>query len=329
MPVIMPRSPSLSLALICPSFTDTITRQPQRLPALERLMAYGAVSATAPIRDLDAWQCELLTALALTEPQQYPSATLTLTGAGHDLKPGTWLHAELVSQALSANGLTMTLSNNQIPATHDEIDLLVRDHLAAAHMDWQVVKGRSYLRFHTPIDARTVSARQAMLGELREALPAGPDATILRRVMTELQMLLHEKLADPGAPNAVWLWGGGEKSPLPASDLPPMWTNDDFTRGIYSAHAASNCCSALPRQLDAILHQTILNRAGATHMLVVIRDCSLDELEQAWFAPARRALDQGRLQQVDVYLDGWQLRSRRSIVRRLFAPSRPVTEWLT
>jgi hypothetical protein len=323
MPFIMPRSIRPSLALICPSFTDTFAGQPRRLPALERLVAYSDEPwRSSTTFELDAWQCELLTALDLKDASEYPSAPLTLLGAGCDPERGTWLHAEPVVQAISAYGLTMSLCGRQNAASMAEIELLLRDHLAAAQMSWHVVGGRSYLRINSTIDARTVSARQATVGELQDALPTGPDATILRRAMTELQMLLHEKLNHPLAPNAVWLWGGGQMPRLAPKELAPMWTNDDYARGLYRALAASSCCP-LPPSIDVLLEQ-----ANSSRLLAVIRDCGVDELERSWFAPTVRALNAGWVRHVDVYLDGWQLHARRSVVRRLFAVPRPLTEWM-
>jgi hypothetical protein len=204
-----------------------------------------------------------------------------------------------------------------------QIASLVRDHLAASQMFWEVVQGRTYLRCHSSVDARTVAVSQATLGELREAVPTGPSAKILRRAMTELQMLLHEKIPDPLAPNAFWLWGAGEMPQLPSRSLPPIWTNDDYARGIYRAHAANNCYP-LPPVLDVILDQ-----ASEARRVVVIRDCSPSVLERDWFAPALHALNKGRLHQVDIYLDGWQVLARRSFMRRLFAPSRNLAESMT
>jgi hypothetical protein len=139
--------------------------------------------------------------------------------------------------------------------------------------------------------------------------------------MNELQMLLHEKL-DSAAPNAIWLWGAGEIPTLVSRELPSMWTNDHYTRGIYLAHAASGRCAPLSA-VDAILAQS-----HDSHLLAVIRDNDPEQLEEQWFAPLLRALDGGRLVSVDIYLDGWRVRARRSLMRRMFARPRPLAEWM-
>lgn len=100
-----------------------------------------------------------------------------------------------------------------------------------------------------------------------------------------------------------------------------MWTNDDYTRGVYRAHGAHERCMALA-SLDAMLE------GRAAHVLAVVRHDNIETLEREWFVPILRALEQGRVREVDLYLDGWQIRARRSLPRRLFSRTRPVAEWM-
>ncbi len=51
---------------------------------------------------------------------------------------------------------------------------------------------------------------------LDDVLPAGPDAPLWRRLLTETQVLLHQAARrGGGGPGSLWFWGGGE---LPARD---------------------------------------------------------------------------------------------------------------
>jgi hypothetical protein len=190
-------------------------------------------------------------------------------------------------------------------------------------MRWIVAGEQSFLQVNAPLLAQTVAARYAMTGELQDAQPAGPGATTLRRVMTELQMLMHEKLTYASAPNAVWLWGGGEMPQLEPKELPLIWTNDAYSRGIYRAHSATGRCKPLPRTPD-----NILEHVADAPVVAVLRDCSVADLEEHWFAPVLRALDRGTLQTVALYFDGWWLQAQRSFMRRMLARPRPITEWL-
>jgi hypothetical protein len=325
---IMPRSVPPKFVLICPAFSAQYGAQPVRLPALERLIAYSdAPSRSAPLaRELDAWQHELGQALALADMTRYPSAPLTWLGAGGNREPGTLLHAEPAVQAISAHGLSMRPSVSWTAQSFAVAELLVRDHLAADQMQLRSIGEHAWLQIKTSIDVRTTTLLQASQIEMQEALPTGPSATVVRRIMNELQMLLHEKLdtaiPNTASPNAIWLWGAGEIPSLTARELPSMWTNDDYTRGIYLAHAAAARCASLST-VAAMLEQS-----QNSNLLAVVRDCVPEQLEKQWFAPLLQALDQGRLSMVDIYLDGWQLRARRSLIRRLFARPRPLVEWM-
>jgi len=53
--------------------------------------------------------------------------------------------------------------------------------------------------------------------------------------------------------------------------------------------------------------------------LAVVREDSLEVLERDWLDPARRALDRGRFDCVELYLDGRRVTARRSLLKRWFA----------
>ena len=68
---------------------------------------------------------------------------------------------------------------------------------------------------------------------LEGAMPTGPDARALRRLMAELQMLLHEhpvnqRRARAGAPevNAIWLHGLGSVAHVQNVELPQAFGDE-------------------------------------------------------------------------------------------------------
>jgi hypothetical protein len=138
-------------------------------------------------------------------------------------------------------------------------------------------------------------------------------------------MLLHEKFSDPSAPNAVWFWGVGALD-LSAEKtfgnfaLPSVWTNDNYTRGFYRICRAAERCAEIP-----IDPQTVIDDQSERR-LVVMRDRHLDELERDWFAPLLGAVDSGKLDTLELHLDGQSMIARRSLLRRLFARPRPLSE---
>jgi hypothetical protein len=309
------------LALVCADFAAAFARQPLRLPSLERLLAYSrGVTTTSSDDRLDAWQCELLDVLGVPDRSAFPSAPLTWLGATGAKEEGMWLHADPAWMSMSAQGLTLDRVHLWSAAQLPAIEALLQDHLAHASMRWRVGGGRAYLRRTAPLDASTTSPRHAAHGELRDKLPRGRDAAELRRLMTELQMLLHDKFG-PSAPNAIWLWGAGRIPDAQPMNPPPLWTDDHYAQGVY-AIAASDRANSLPKSLDAVLSSAQSPRAA-----VLIHTADLDDTERNWFEPALRALHSGRLNTIDLYLDGRQAHAERSILRRWFARPRALAEW--
>jgi hypothetical protein len=318
---IMPAAANARLTLVVPQFNFAAAAE---LSALQRLAAYAGLQrrATAGPATHEPWQCELLDALRL-HVSLYPSAPFTWLGTGlegSDAERGTWLHADPVRMETSTDGLAL-----QLCEWPDDIGNVVpglRTHLAEAGIEWHMAAGRAFIHSATEMAVTMPSARQATHA-VREALPQGPHAVRLRRLLTELQMLMHDKFAhnqERISPNAVWLWGAGQVRSCSPQPLLPAWTNDGFTRGIYRAHGAQAQCASLPASAEAVL------KCADTQLLVVARDLSPDDLEAGWFAPALRALNTGRLQQIELLLDGWQLTVRRSW-RRWFVRPRSLAAW--
>lgn len=160
-------------------------------------------------------------------------------------------------------------------------------------------------------------------------LPQGQDAPHWRRVMNELQMLLHahpvnaarESRGQPPV-NSVWFWGGGRMPQVGSSAWEGVWSDALLPRALAS-HAGSAEAS-LPDDASGWL------RGLAGRHLVVIdtpwaplrqRDvlawfARLEAVEQEWLAPALAALRAGRVRSLRLVTDtGADLRLTR---RRLW-----------
>lgn len=310
------------LTLVCPTFADAFAREPQRLPSLERLAAQAdAIEKPHAHGALHAWQGELLDALEL-DGARYASAPVTWLGATGERAEGSWVHADPVFLTPSAQGLQLQPAPPWTPEQLDRVTSLVSEHLSVDGMIWRVAGTRSFIQISGAISARMESLRAAARMSLSDALPTGADAKRLRQAMNDMQMLMHERLG-ADAPNGVWLWGMGAMPDATPRTMPALWTDDHFARGVYRVHAASDRCFALPHALD-----DVLAGAAEAHRIVLVDGARLEELENAWFAPAYRALTAGRVREVHVCLDGWRIRTRRSLRRRLFARPRALQEVL-
>jgi hypothetical protein len=291
--------------------------------SLERLITFSdGISATHGAADLQPWQSELLQALRVDNTEFSASAPLTWCGAGGESEPGTWLHADPVRLEMIATGLALqAVSSCNVELNTIETEL--RQHLAASGLQWRSRKQNGFIYSPAPLQVRTVSPHYAATMSLREALPEGPDARVLRKLMTELQMVLHNKFQDASAPNAIWLWGLGN-IPLPtqsfsesSSLLPRLLADDGYARGVYLAHHAEGKIAPLPESLDAVL-------MNGTDALVVLREGQAEQLEERWFAPALGALKSRWIKRIDLYLNGFRAVASYSPLKRWFAQPRPL-----
>jgi hypothetical protein len=163
---------------------------------------------------------------------------------------------------------------------------------------------------------------------LESALPRGKDAGSVRRLMTELQMLLHdppvnERRQRAGLPviNALWPWGSGTGAAAGSTSLPAAFGKAPYLRGIYnsdphSIHPAPTDCAELLRSV------TPRSRAVA---VVAVEDQAV--LEESWVAPLARALAVGQLSRLDLVLDDWHLDVSRSSLRKFWRKSLPPSQW--
>jgi hypothetical protein len=99
------------------------------------------------------------------------------------------------------------------------------------------------------VRCETTEPVEAVGRNLRDYLPRGRDAARLNRLLTELQMILHEHPVniirrDRGqcVINALWPWGFGPAGGArPAARvLPPLHTDDPWLRGLWALHGGSS-----------------------------------------------------------------------------------------
>lgn len=321
----MPTSTVQSFKLILPGFMSAFGRNGERLAALERLVAYGSPErCSQAARDHDCWQRELLSMLGVSSPGNYPSAALTRAGQGGDVVQGTWLHVDPARMEMSVDGLTVHASSAFTREQLAALTAILRKHLAEEAIDFDVVDTSMYLHTQESIDVTTTSLQRADGLSMREVLPAGSDAARLRRLMTEIQMLLQEVLGDGAAPNAVWLWGQGFLSAARRIEFPMLFANEGFARGIYLVHEQNLQVRAQPASFDAIAP---LQR-DAVVVIRVDRATPPKEIEDRWFVPVLKALHRGEIRSVELGLDGISVRSESSLWKRMVARPRALGEVL-
>ena len=200
-------------------------------------------------------------------------------------------------------------------------------HLRAVGM--QLVptsRGDWLVHVERELDVQTAPPEIAAASPLEQAMPKGRDAPALRRLMTELQMLLHEnpvnvERARRGLPeiNAVWFHGAGEIRDLQRYALPQAFGDDLYLRGIYRLNDGD--VTAAP--LDA---QAMLARLRSRAVAVVAAD-DVDALEAAWIGPLSCALTAGAIARLEIVIDRCVVTVARHALLKFWRGPRLPAEW--
>ncbi len=281
--------------------------EPARLPAAEWLVARGRREAT-PGLDWRGW---LLAGAGLGSGAlaRHPAGPCSAPLRDGQPLHGTWARAEPVHLLTALDHLQLA-APVPLPLAADEratLCAMLDAHLAGSgfrlhdggHGGWVV-------ECPAGCDFTALEPALAVGRNLRECLPGGRDAVRVRALVNELQMLLHEHPVNErrvarGLPavNSVWLWGaGGTAEPL-GNAAGWLITDDAWLADLWRLHRGqAGSLDGLPRLLD--------QSSGDLHIALAAGLGSAEDLarwDQAVLAPARAALEAGRLGQVTLQSD--------------------------
>lgn len=327
----MSKSLTLIAPEIAPSLRQAIAAGRSSWPQLARLGGRGSIRALPPAHgELLTWQSALLDALGVHDPQQYPSAAVTRTGDIDERASGFWMHLQPMHLIAGLDRLTamMLYGESRVArAELAELEATIAAHLRTAGLELMRTSTDGWLvRSDRTLEVRTATPEAAISTPLDQVMPQGRDAPALRRLMTELQMLLHEhpvgvERLRRGVPeiNAVWFHGSGEIRDVQRYRLPQAFGDDPYLRGIYRLNDGN--VTAAP--IDA---RALLARISARAVAVVAAD-DLDVLEAAWLAPLARALAAGIIARLELVLGCWHITIARQALLKFWRSERGPAQW--
>jgi hypothetical protein len=261
-----------------------------RLEGLGRLLARGRREPSAQ----PGWRHWVLQAAGLEPPERLPVAD-TLAG-----QPGCWLVATPVHLLAGLEHLHLdpaglpVLTVPEWQALAGDFNRVFADTGHALSFDGEV----ALLSCAQPLDAMTHDPQPLAGRDAGAWLPSGPDGGPLRRLMTEIQMWLHEHPVNAARSrrgdspvNGLWLWGSGGQPVVAPAGLPGLSTSDVFLRRFWKNSGAD--CRTAPPTLAAWLSAP--DPIATLDLMSIDRDpgTALQRLEEQWFLPLERALAAG------------------------------------
>lgn len=301
-----------------------------RWPNLARLAGRGSVAPRALDARSDSLHAAILDSLRVRDvADKYPSAAVMRTGATNERAIGFWLRVQPIHFIAGLDRITTVVLRGVARMNAEErssLEPTFAEHLQATGFELHSMGDEWLLRSASSLRLQTVTPEFAAANPHSDILPRGADAGAVRRLMTEMQMLLHEHPINArrqarGAPviNAVWVHGEGTLGDVSSVSFPAGYGEDPFLRGIYRLH--DQAVGAKPADAKALLSQL---RGPA---VAVIDAPSLDSLETHWLAPLSRALLSGAISKLTVMFDEWQVTTERADLFKLWRRERSPMEW--
>jgi hypothetical protein len=297
--------PGLAAALRCAG------AQAPRLGALELLYARARRIGDANHTTTEALALALP---ALAAAAQAPIAPLSRVDDTGEIDGGWWARADPVHLAAVRDHLRLVPDPRP---THDEALALVAtcNELLAAHgcvLEAPHAR-RWYLRAPRALEFTAPDPSVAAGLDVFPHLPSGRDAAFARRLLTELQMVLHEHPVNRAresqglfAINSLWLWGGGVLPRVPpGAGLPPLWSDEPAARGLW--RVADGAVRELPERFAAVEPGVVVT--GGLEAVALRGDAlecaaALERVDAGWLDPIVRALRGRTLSRARLVLGG-------------------------
>jgi hypothetical protein len=269
--------------------------------------------------------------------ERFPAGPCVRAARTDAVPGGTWACATPVHLLTAIDHLQMA-PPGAVELEADETEAIaatLQEHFATAdHAFASEARGSWLWSSSRELQCTSVEPSIAAGRNLREVMPAGRDGLAVRKLMNEVQMLLHEhrvneRRAARGAAtvNSLWLWGFGSVGEATTA-LPRLFSDDEWLQGLARLHGSA---SGLPldfsKSLDAASGAIAVGwahpaRSGTTAD-------ALAEVELACFRPTRDALVRGLVDRVDLLLGDHCLRLVRRDRWRVWRRARPLEEILT
>ena len=232
----MPHKLSLVIPGLCGPLPGFEGMETSTAPLLELLKQFR--KEKTPAADY-ASQLAALSGLKLEEA--FPYAALSLLAYDRDPGDHCWMHADPVNlqadmdRAILSDSQTLHIRQHEAEKLVDELNV----HFAVDELSVIMADENNWFIRLDACDLKTTPLRLAVGRNINRLLPTGEAAAEWKRLLNEIQMLLHMSDVNQGreergvAPvNSLWLWGEGVLPPPGSTDVTHVYADDPVATGI-------------------------------------------------------------------------------------------------
>ena len=237
----MPHKLSLVVPGLCGPLPGIEGIEAEAAPLLALLQQFRKAKTSAP-----GYPAQLAQLFGLKIEHSFPYAALSLLAQGIDPGKHCWIHADPVN--LQADMDRAVLSDAQtLQIGQDEAEALVAElnsHFSADGICVMMADENNWYIRLDECDLVTTPLHEAVARNINPLMPTGKAAGEWRRLLNEMQMLLHisevnQRREQNGvAPvNSLWLWGEGVLPHQGTTDVTHVYADEPVTRGIAGLNA--------------------------------------------------------------------------------------------
>lgn len=238
-----------------------------------------------------------------------PAAPLRLIGEGGEPGDHDWLCLDPVHLRVEERAIVLD-DPARLALTAVEDDAL-RHAIGPLFAPLGEIVGTSPGRWHLRLSRAAAIETAALPNRIGLSadpeLPGGPEGAMWRRLLAEIQPILHahpvnRRRAEAGLPtvDALWPWGGGRRPPRFGMPLSAIWSDDPVMKGLASL--AGIAARPAPEGFEPAAGHVLARFDG----LVAARfsfDATawregLSRLEARWLVPALAAMRRGVLRRL-------------------------------
>jgi len=253
--------------------------------------------------------------------QELPLAAITALNYDLTAQQGYWLRMDPVQLQADLAGVYL-LGSYHLGIKPDELQQLTSELSLLLAKDMTLYTPNPvawFLQCPSMPLIQTVPPLQLLGKEISAYLPQGADSKSWGRLMTEMQMVLHQSPVNrerelEGKPliNGIWFWGAGALPAIPSSNWQSVAADDEL--GIGLAKLSKIQHYHLPQSLKELTTNTPFHQGN--HLVVIenlrryYQQAELDlwlkylrELETHWFAPILKALKNKTIDRLTLYWD--------------------------